>query len=463
MRKSFWFHLCSVLTLAAANFLFCAVSYSQLQNPTAYVTSAQLQGNPTGGAPASLTVSIFRSSNLNTYDIVGVCSPPLSDINKIVCGSGGLDFPPGVNTLTVSVDVEATTSVETTSLVVATSYAIDQFNDQVYFNDPGITVPVTITPDTISITVNPSVVSPSGSSPELAVSVKNGNGTLMRYNTDPGFTATWDCSTATFTSWDFTSNPNVSAQTALPIIQAPFTQVCNVQVPLTSWDGRIVATATVTYQESPNNADLGPSCPRSGSEGTCGSPITLTNGNTWTQADDYELPGLGGGLSLKRTWNSQWSSYQGWILAGMFGDSWQSNYEKHIQALSSSQLLDWRGDGSSWFFTSPSKGTWALSTPADERATLTFSNKAGYTITLRDGSVELYDTNGNLTALQDRNGNKATLTYDTTSFHRVTKVTDAAGRVLTFTYGSSTLPKQEPASKIPLAQSRRMPTIPAPI
>jgi len=56
--------------------------------------------------------------------------------------------------------------------------------------------------------------------------------------------------------------------------------------------------------------------------------------------------------------------------------------------------------------------------------------------------VELYDSNGNLTALQDRNGNKATLAYDSTSYHRVTKVTDAASRVLTFNYGNSLLPKQ---------------------
>ena len=331
--------------------------------------------------------------------------------------------------MTTTVWANPTKSSENSTLWFAASTGQDSSGFVVGFNDPGITVGVTIAPVTVSAAVTPNVVPPGGPSPELSFTMKNSNGAIVHYGSGLTNFGTWDCSTTAFLNlnWDSTTNPNVTAQTGLPLLQAPFTQVCNIQLPFNLWDGQILLTLSVTYQEAPNNADLGPSCPRSGSEGTCGSPITLTNGNTWTQADDYELPGLGGGIFLRRMWNSQWSSYQGWILAGMFGDSWQSNYEKHIQALSSSQLLYWRGDGSSWFFTSPSKGTWALSTPADERATLTFSNKTGYTITLRDGSVELYDTNGNLTSLQDRNGNKATVTYDTTSFHRVTKVTDAAG------------------------------------
>src|SRR5438874_10520419 len=126
----------------------------------------------------------------------------------------------------------------------------------------------------------------------------------------------------------------------------------------------------------------------------------------------------------------------------MFGDSWQSDFEKNIQVLAGGkQLRYWRGDGSAWFFTQ-SQNTWTLASPTDERATLAYSSKSGYTLTLRDGSVELYNTNGFLTALQDRNGNKTTLTYDGSSYNRVSKVTDAAGRVLQFNYANSLLPKQ---------------------
>jgi hypothetical protein len=130
----------------------------------------------------------------------------------------------------------------------------------------------------------------------------------------------------------------------------------------------------------------------------CGSPINLTNGNTWLQADDYELPGLGGGISLRRTWNSEWLNNSPWIMAGMFGESWQSSYEKRIQVLTGgTQLRYWRGDGSAWLFTGGSKGAWNLTSPPDERATLTFSSRSGYTLVLRDGSQEIYNTSGLLT------------------------------------------------------------------
>jgi len=162
----------------------------------------------------------------------------------------------------------------------------------------------------------------------------------------------------------------------------------------------------------------------------CGSPINLTNGNTFVQADDYELPGLGGGISLKRTWNSEWANNSPWIQAGMFGDSWQSSFEKRIQVLSGgTQLRYWRGDGGAWLFTN-NRG-WTLTSPPDERATLA-SSHSGFTITLRDGSQEQYNSNGLPTAFLDRNGNQITLTYDASN--RLTTVTDAASRVLQFTY-----------------------------
>jgi hypothetical protein len=34
-----------------------------------------------------------------------------------------------------------------------------------------------------------------------------------------------------------------------------------------------------------------------------GQPINLTNGNTYIQQNDVNVPGLGGGLRLDRTWS----------------------------------------------------------------------------------------------------------------------------------------------------------------
>jgi RHS repeat-associated protein len=198
-----------------------------------------------------------------------------------------------------------------------------------------------------------------------------------------------------------------------------------------------IAQIPVTFKAKLDEIDLGPNVP---CVGTCGMPINLTNGNTWLQADEYELPGLGG-ISLKRAWNSQWANNSPLIQAGMFGDSWQSSFEKNIQVLSGGKTLRyWRGDGSAWLFTLANK-VWTLTSPVDERATLT-SSRTGYTVSLRDGGVELYNTNGNLTALKDRNGNQTTVTYDGSTYNRISKVTSAAGQILQFNYANSILPKQ---------------------
>jgi len=353
MRKNLWLRFCPILAVLAINCFLCAPAFSY----TAYVTSVSVQGNVTSGNTARITVTIFRSPDLDTFTIYGTWQTTSSG-QTVLGDCNCLSFPPGVTSYTENLYAEPTRASEIIQILAEAQYATCPScgANIATFSDSGTTTSVTVLPVTLSAAVTPNVVSPGGSDPELTVTVKNGIGALVHYGGGLNY-PTWDCTLGAFTNLDYSSNPNVAAQLALPVIQAPFTQVCNVQAGLNTSDGGLTASTSVTYQESPKNADLGSSFPRSGCEGMCGSPINLTNGNTWTQADDYELPGLGGGISLRRTWNSQWSSYSGWILAGMFGDSWQSNYEKHMQLLSGgNQLLYWRGDGSSWLFTSGSKG-----------------------------------------------------------------------------------------------------------
>src|SRR5437899_12231999 len=39
---------------------------------------------------------------------------------------------------------------------------------------------------------------------------------------------------------------------------------------------------------------------------SAGAPIALANGNTFIRQPDVRIPGLGGSLTLERTWNSTW-------------------------------------------------------------------------------------------------------------------------------------------------------------
>lgn len=195
-------------------------------------------------------------------------------------------------------------------------------------------------------------------------------------------------------------------------------------------------TATVI----PNSiVDLGPPSSKWSCDGVCGLPINLTNGNTYVQELDYAIPGLGGGVQLTRTWNSLWPSNSPWEEVGMFGDSWQSNFEEHIQVLQNSAKY-WRGNGSAWTFTYNSGSqTYSLTSPTDDYATLAYDvSTTHFTVTLADGTQRVFSQPGYLLSIVDRNGNQANLTYDAST--RITKVTDAVGRVLSFNYGNSTFP-----------------------
>ena len=177
-------------------------------------------------------------------------------------------------------------------------------------------------------------------------------------------------------------------------------------------------------------------CPTCGKgQASAGSPINLTNGNTYIQESDLRVPGLGGGLTLVRTWNSTWPASASGFQSGMFGLNWRSTYEERVfpgSGEASGYIGYLRGDGGIWYFSS----TGTLASPLNENATLTQNGTQSWTIKFNNGEQRVFSyTSGWLTAIVDRNGNTTNLSYDTAS--RLTTVADPASRHLYFTYGSS--------------------------
>jgi YD repeat-containing protein len=182
-------------------------------------------------------------------------------------------------------------------------------------------------------------------------------------------------------------------------------------------------------------------CPQC--EATTGSPINLTNGNVWIERQDYSIPGLGGGLSLSRTWNSLWRTNDTTLPpTGMFGDSWRSTYEERLFVIDSNNTKYVRSNGDLWYFVwNNAANAYLVAQPVNQHATLTFNVSTGlYTLTFADGSKENFNNTGYLTALVDRNGNQTSVTYD--GSHRITRVTDAASRSLNFGYTDANNPNQ---------------------
>lgn len=82
---------------------------------------------------------------------------------------------------------------------------------------------------------------------------------------------------------------------------------------------------------------------------TCGgSPIDLATGNTFITQVDVKNPGLGGGLTLARTWNSISPQANGGAGLGLFGAGWSSTFEESVFVGSDGYMKYAQGDGDVW-------------------------------------------------------------------------------------------------------------------
>jgi YD repeat-containing protein len=146
------------------------------------------------------------------------------------------------------------------------------------------------------------------------------------------------------------------------------------------------------------------------------------------------VPGISGGLSLNRRWNSLWPVSQAASQVGLFGPNWRSSYEERVFSDGNGYIKYARSDGSFWsfYFAGPA---WSVAAPANATASLA-QGTSYWTLTFQNGEKRLFDVNsGNLTSIIDRNGNATQISYDATG--RLSTVTDPASRHLYFGYQNS--------------------------
>lgn len=211
---------------------------------------------------------------------------------------------------------------------------------------------------------------------------------------------------------------------------------CTPPIPATAFGCWASAPFQTSCWVNNTNCSPAPECP------TCnkaGLPIDLGTGNTDITQGDLRIPGLGGGLTLVRTWNSTWPPTESVWKQGLFGPNWRSTYEERVFAGSDGYMKYSRADGSFWSFglagydgnTNP---IFSPVSPANTTATFTQGN-TNWTITFQNGETRVFDrTSGYLTAITDRNGNSTHLSYDTAS--RLVSVADTASHHLYFSYAS---------------------------
>jgi YD repeat-containing protein len=231
----------------------------------------------------------------------------------------------------------------------------------------------------------------------------------------------------------FGDDPIPGAYLCIP--EGPFISVCYFKTDQCSPNDAPLETAPGCGGKGANGGGTPVPSPPPNSGCSAGEPINLANGNTYIMQNDFAIPGLGGGLSLKRTWNSKWPASQSSIKPGLFGQNWRSTYEERIFLGTDGYTKYSRSDGTFWSWGAGTGGLKPVA-PRDIRATLTLANRI-WTLTFKDGSKRTFDYNsGWLKSIVDRNGNTITVAYDANN--RITTVTDPANRTITFNYPNST-------------------------
>ena len=109
-------------------------------------------------------------------------------------------------------------------------------------------------------------------------------------------------------------------------------------------------------------------------------------------------------MSLERTWNSLWHRMQPFEQSGIFGDSWRSTFEEHIQTQTGGNVKYWKGDGGALFYAySGVGGSYYMTAPADDQTTLNFdSGTTLWTVTQKNGTQKIFNNAGYLTSIIDR-------------------------------------------------------------
>jgi RHS repeat-associated protein len=155
-------------------------------------------------------------------------------------------------------------------------------------------------------------------------------------------------------------------------------------------------------------------------------PINLGTGSYFYQYQDLYIPGRGLPLVIARSYNSMDNKN------GPFGSGWTFNYNLNLTVASNGDVTVVREDGHTDTYALNPDGTYSL--PLNVFDTLVKNLDDTYTLTTKDQTKYNFSPEGKLINIIDKNGNQIDLTYTGES---LTKVTDASGRELIFSYDSA--------------------------
>jgi RHS repeat-associated protein len=190
----------------------------------------------------------------------------------------------------------------------------------------------------------------------------------------------------------------------------------------------------VTLAPVPGEQNGGSNAGELGDKGCkAADPVDCASGNLFETQTDLSVAGLGGGMALTRTYNSQAAAAA--TAPGIFGYGWTASYTDSlvINSVAGTATVV-QANGSTTPFTINSG---SFTAPAWVQATLVQNEDGSYTYTLPDGDTENFNSSGVLTSEADANGNTTSLSYNDAG--QLTTITDAAGQQITLTYNDAGL------------------------
>ncbi len=152
----------------------------------------------------------------------------------------------------------------------------------------------------------------------------------------------------------------------------------------------------------------------------------MATGNYIYQSQDLFIPGRGLPLAITRSYNSL-DSYN-----GSFGYGWTFNYNINLGVTGNGDVVVMREDGRRESYTLNPNGNYI--SPLGVYDTLTKNPDGTYTLNRKDQIKYNFTSQGKLNNVIDKNGNQINLAY---SGNHLTKVVDASGRELIFTYDAT--------------------------
>jgi RHS repeat-associated protein len=166
----------------------------------------------------------------------------------------------------------------------------------------------------------------------------------------------------------------------------------------------------------------------------CGEPVAVATGNLSETQTDLSIGGLGVGLNLVRTYNSQAAAAS---TKGAFGFGWSSSFSDHLTVEEASKKATLvQANGSTVAFGEGSGGS--FTPPAWTQDTLSGTKESGYVLTLANQTkYKFTGATGRLESVTDRNGNATTLSY--TGGGLLEAITDPTGRKISLTYNGESL------------------------